>query len=271
MRQLKGLEDIIDVSITYWILVGKDHGWEFKPDQPGCTSDPVLNAKYTADIYHESDPSYNLRYTVPILFDKKTKKIVNNESAEVIRIFNTAFDSLVEAKYKGLTFYPEKLRPDIDEVNEWVYTTINNGIFLMCKEETLSKGIGVYKTGFATSQEAYDTNVQALFSSLDKVDQILATKTYLVGDVLTEADIRLFTTIVRFDFAYYTAFKCNYKSIRHDYPNINRWLKSLYWSDTMPAFRNCTNFDHIKGYYASPSLGGQTVMPICPKYPVEPI
>jgi len=208
--------------------LGKN-GWDFTPEEDGCDADPVNNFPHTKAIYQSVDPNYNLRYTIPILFDKKTKQIVNNESSEIIRFFNSEFDEFVDEKFKGVHFYPEKLRPEIDALNDWVYTTVNNG---------------VYKTGFATTQQAYEENVYPLFKSLDRLEKILKIKRYLIGDTLTEADIRLFTTIVRFDVAYRDGFRCNIGSIRHDYPALNRWLRMLYWGEG-DSFRKWTNFKQV--------------------------
>lgn len=228
-RKLKGLEDLITLNVVDWYM--DEDGWKFNPEVPGCTPDTVNNAERIREIYFKVNPEYDGRFTVPLLFDKKQGKIVSNESAEIIRFPFTEMDSLIPEKYH-VDYYPEKLRPEIDAVNEWIYNDINNG---------------VYKSGFATTQEAYDQNVYQLFKSLDRVEKILGEHKYLVGDTLTEADIRLFTTIVRFDPVYVMHFKCNLGMIRHDYPNIHRWLRDLYWD--IPAFKDTTNFEHIKKHY----------------------
>jgi len=161
---------------------------------------------------------------------KKTKRIVNNESSEIIRMFNDSFDDLVPST-KGVTYYPENLRAQIDEINEWVYNTVNNG---------------VYKCGFATSQAAYNESIGPLFKSLDRLEEILSKHEFLVGETFTEADIRLWTTIIRFDPVYHTHFKTNLKSIGSDYPNILRWARQIY---QMPKIADTVNMDHIKHHY----------------------
>lgn len=228
-RQLKGLENLITVNVVDWFM--DEQGWKFNAEVPGCTPDTVNDAARLREIYFKINPEYDGRFTVPLLFDKKQGKIVSNESAEIIRFLFTELDGLTDKKFHT-DYYPEKLRKEIDEVNEWIYNDINNG---------------VYKSGFATTQEAYEENVFQLFKSLDRVEKILGDHKYLVGDTLTEADIRLFTTIVRFDPVYVMHFKCNLGTIRHDYPNIHRWLRDLYWD--IPAFKDTTNFEHIKKHY----------------------
>ncbi|KAG0335599.1 S-glutathionyl-(chloro)hydroquinone reductase [Podila horticola] len=227
VRALKGLEDIISVDIVHWHL--QANSWPF---QDGY-KDSLYGAEYIKDIYLKAQPDYAGRFTVPVLWDKKTQTIVNNESSEVIRMLNTAFDKLVPEK-AGLNFYPEKLRGEIDAVNEWVYDTINNG---------------VYKSGFATTQAAYENHVYPLFNSLDRVEEILSKSDYLVGNTLTEADIRLWTTIIRFDPVYHGHFKCNIKSIEKDYPNILKHARRIY---QLPKVAETVDMYHIKHhYYAS--------------------
>lgn len=194
---------------------------------PGSTADKLYFHDHISDLYKSADPNYNARFTVPVLWDKKTKTVVSNESSEIIRDFTQAFDSLLEGKEKELDLYPEELRGEIDALNEWVYDGINNG---------------VYKCGFATSQDAYNKAAKVLVDSLDRVEGVLSDgRDFLVGGRLTEADVRLYTTIVRYDPVYYVHFKCNWGLIRHDYPNLNRWLKNLYWN--YPAFKDTTFFD----------------------------
>ena len=173
-------------------------------------------------LYEKADPGYEGRYLVPVLWDKQGETIVNNESSEIIRMFYTAFDELLPEQMReegrgGGGFYPEHLRGEIDAMNEWVYHTVNNG---------------VYKTGFAASQAAYEENLYPLFESLDRLERHLAESghgPYLFGEFVTEADVRLYTTLIRFDVAYYNIFMCNLKMIRHDYPRLSRWLRNLYW------------------------------------------
>ncbi|KAI0717001.1 glutathione S-transferase [Earliella scabrosa] len=232
VRKLKGLEDFIDVSVVSPRM--GQHGWPFAnvDPYPAADADPVNNSEHVKDLYFKAQPDYEGRFTVPVLWDKKTSTIVNNESSEIIRMFNTAFDDFIPADKAALDFYPEHLRKEIDEVNEWVYDTVNNG---------------VYKSGFATSQKAYEDAVIPLFESLDRLEKMLAGKDYLIGDQLTEADIRLFVTIVRFDPVYVSHFKCNLRTIRDGYPAIHLWMRKLYWNNE--AFSSTCNFDHIKTHY----------------------
>lgn len=237
VRELKGLSPIIGVSIVHphmaelgWPFYGEEGAREITATQP----DPHYSAKHIRDLYFKAEPDYTGRFTVPVLWDTKTEKIVNNESSEIIRMFNNEFDDIIEDKYKGVTYYPEELRGEVDELNEWIYPTINNG---------------VYRAGFASTQEAYEEAVIPLFESLDKVEKILKESggDYLLGGKLTEADIRLYTTIVRFDPVYNFHFKCNLRTIRDGYPAIHKWLRQLYWNS--PAFKDTTNFQHIKEHY----------------------
>jgi len=191
-----------------------------------------------------------------VLWDKKLETIVNNESAEIIRILNVAFNDQLPADKAKIDLYPEDLRAEIDETNTWVYDTVNNG---------------VYKSGFATTQSAYEAAVKPLFESLDRLEKILDGKEYLVGNRLTEADVRLFTTIVRFDPVYHGHFKCNIGSIRHNYPNINLWLKRLYWNNS--AFKDTTNFEHIKTHYywSHKQINPTGIVPVGPVPYIEPL
>ncbi|KAK9453299.1 glutathione S-transferase [Dipodascopsis uninucleata] len=234
VRALKGLEDVISISVVDWYL--GEMGWKFSsPEEtPGATLDTINHAKYLRELYFKVNPDYDGRFTVPVLWDKKTGSLVNNESSEIIRMFNEEFDDFIDDKYKGLSFYPEALRDEIDSLNEWVYDTVNNG---------------VYKAGFASKQEVYESHVIKVFESLDRLEDILAKSTgpFLLGDKLTEADIRLYTTIVRFDPVYVQHFKCNIGTIRSNYPHLHKWLRMLYWD--YPEFKDTTNFDHIKLHY----------------------
>jgi putative glutathione S-transferase len=211
--KLKQLDKHIGVSVVDYLM--QDKGWKFSTaeETPGSIPDTVNNAQYIREVYFKAEPEYNARFTVPVLWDKKLNTIVNNESSEIIRMFNNAFDSILPQEVQGLDFYPQELRSEIDQINEWIYNDINNG---------------VYKSGFATTQEAYENNVYPLFKSLDRVEDILSKNKYLVGGKLTEADIRLWTTIVRFDPVYHGHFKCNLKSITHDYPHILNWARRIY-------------------------------------------
>ncbi|AIE72682.1 MULTISPECIES: glutathione S-transferase family protein [unclassified Synechocystis] len=223
-RKLKGLEGMIDVSVVHWLM--REKGWTFTPG-PGVVPDPLFKAEYAYQIYTKADSQYSGRVTVPILWDKQTQTIVNNESSEIIRIFNSAFDGLGA---KAGDYYPEALRPQIDALNERIYHTINNG---------------VYKCGFATTQTAYEEAIAPLFESLDWLEGILEDHQYLTGDQITEADWRLFTTLIRFDAVYVGHFKCNLRRIQ-DYPNLWRYLRDLY---QQPGVAETVNFQHIKGHY----------------------
>lgn len=241
-RKLKGLENHIDVSIVHPEML--ENGWEFKT-YPGATGDKLYNTDFVHQIYTKAQPSVTTRVTVPVLWDTKTHSIVNNESAEIIRIFNTAFNALT-----GNTddYYPKALREEIDSINERVYHDINNG---------------VYKAGFATSQAAYEEAVTSLFNALDWIEARLSKQRYLVGDSITEADWRLFTTLIRFDAVYHGHFKCNKRQIA-DYPNIFGYMKELYQVD---GVRETVNLDHIKRhYYFSHTMINPTqVIPVGPE------
>ncbi|KAL2854536.1 glutathione S-transferase [Aspergillus pseudodeflectus] len=237
-RKLKGLEEIIPYTSVHWHL--GSGGWRFATADeniPGdnTTPDP-LHPSFThlREIYFESEPDYSGRFTVPVLYDTKTKRIVSNESSEIIRMFYHEFDDLLSEEYKKVDPFPAALQSEIDASNEWIYNDVNNG---------------VYKSGFATTQEAYERAVTTLFSSLDRIEEHLASSNspYYFGDSITEADIRLFTTIVRFDPVYVQHFKTNIRDIRSGYPAIHAWLRKLYWD--IPAFRQTTQFEHIKFHY----------------------
>lgn len=207
----------------------KSEGWHFDTSdslEPGCIPDTVNNFSHLSQIYKQQDESYAGRFTVPILYDKQTKLIVNNESSQIIRILNTAFNEFANPE----DFYPENLRSEINDINSFVYEGINNG---------------VYRAGFATSQSAYDSAVTLLFESLERVESILISRKWLCGTVFTEADIRLFTTIVRFDAVYHTHFKCNVRMI-HEFPGIYSWLKRVL---DVPGVRETVDMNHIKKHY----------------------
>ncbi|KAJ1653220.1 S-glutathionyl-(chloro)hydroquinone reductase [Coemansia sp. RSA 2052] len=231
VRKLKGLDSIIGLSVVHYLM--GPNGWEFSSpdDVPGATLDDVNGAKYIREVYFKAEPEYSARFTVPVLWDKKKQTIVNNESSEIIRMFNSAFDELLAPEYRGINFYPEELKPQIDELNEWIYDTVNNG---------------VYKSGFATAQDAYERNCRALFQSLERIEDILSRNEFLVGKRLTEADLRLFTTIIRFDPVYHGHFKCNIKQIATGYPNILRWTREIY---QLPGIKETVNMEHIKKHY----------------------
>lgn len=240
-RKLKALESHISVSVVHPDML--QNGWEFG-DCPGATKDDLHGAKFLHEIYTKADPGITSRVTVPILWDKKEQTIVNNESSEIIRIFNSQFDGITQ---NNSDFYPEALRSQIDNINDFVYDKINNG---------------VYKAGFATSQDVYEDAVKELFEALDKLEVRLGTNRYLVGEQITEADWRLFTTLVRFDAVYVGHFKCNIKRIA-DYPNLQNYLKELY---QVPGIAETVNLDHIKRhYYFSHTMINPTqVIPVGP-------
>ena len=224
MRKLKGLEEMISVSVVNAIML--DEGWSFEPGE-GVIADTVNGKTRLHEIYSLAMPDYTGRVTVPVLWDKKTQTIVSNESADIIRMFNTAFDGI------GATpgdYYPEDKQAQIDEINDWVYDTINNG---------------VYKAGFATTQAAYEEAVTALFNALDKLESILANQHYLTDKEITEADWRLFTTLIRFDAVYVGHFKCNIKRIE-DYKNISNYLRELY---QQPGIAETVDINYIKAHY----------------------
>lgn len=223
-RKLKGLEGHISLSVVHYRML--ENGWEFHAEE-GATEDHLFGSAALWQVYTRADPNFSGRVTVPVLWDKKRGTIVNNESSEIIRMFNSAFDGITG---NGLDFYPEDLRAEIDALNARVYDTVNNG---------------VYKCGFATTQEAYEENFAKLFAMLDELDARLEGRKYLFGDRLTEADVRLFTTLVRFDPVYVGHFKCNLRRIA-DYPNLYRFLKTLY---NHPDVTETVNFTHIKNHY----------------------
>ena len=224
IRTLKGLEDMISISVVHPLML--EHGWTFEEGE-GVIGDPIFQARYLHEIYTAVKPDYTGRVTVPVLFDKKTKTIVNNESSEIIRMLNTAFDGLGA---KSGNYVPDQWLEEIDVVNDFVYHRINNG---------------VYKAGFATKQEVYEEEVTTLFAALDQMEERLAGQDYLVGNRLTEADIRLFTTLVRFDAVYFGHFKCNLKPLTA-YPNLWAYTKRIY---QLPGMAQTVNFDHIKRHY----------------------
>lgn len=242
MRQLKGMEDMISVSVVNPLMA--ENGWTFEPDE-GVVPDPVLNADYLYEVYTHVDSEYSGRVTVPLLYDLKQDKIVNNESSEIMRILNTAFD---EIGAKEGDYYPEYLREEIDAMNDKVYPNVNNG---------------VYKAGFATKQEVYQEEVTNLFATLDELEARLENHQYLVGDQITEADWRLFTTLIRFDSVYHGHFKCNLKRIT-DYKNLWRYTRELY---NWPGVSDTVNFKHIKEHYyrSHKTINPTGIVPVGPK------
>ncbi|EEB90785.1 hypothetical protein MPER_10964 [Moniliophthora perniciosa FA553] len=256
VRKIKVLEDIISVSVVSPRMGDKGCLFAAADDFPGTDADPLYNSQHVRDLYLKCSPEYSGRFTVPVLWDKQTHTIVNNESSEIIRVFNTAFNDLVPPEKAQIDLYPQNLWAEIDSVNEWVYPDINNG---------------VYRSGFATTQGAYETAVKQLFTSLDKVEEILKSNEYLVGNQLTEADVRAWVTMIRFDPVYVGHFKCNIRNIRNGYPAINKWMKKLYWNHD--AFKSSTNFEHIKTHYywSHPHINPTRVVPVGPIPDIEPL
>ena len=224
MRSFKGLEDQISVSVVHWLML--DQGWTFEPG-PGVVADEINNAHFLRQIYRQVEPGYRGPFTVPLLWDKHQGTIVNNESSEIIRMLNAAFD---DVGAKPGDYYPEGLRAEIDTLNSRIYDTVNNG---------------VYKIGFAGNQAAYEESLYPLFDSLDWLEGLLAQQRFLTGDKLTEADIRLFSTLVRFDAVYVGHFKCNLRRLV-DYPHLWAYTRDIY---QLPGVAATTNFQHIKDHY----------------------
>ncbi|MEM1244233.1 MAG: glutathione S-transferase family protein [Pseudomonadota bacterium] len=223
-RKLKGLEKIISLSFVKPYM--GDHGWEFGA-QHEESNDPLHQANYLYEVYLKANPQYSGKVTVPVLWDKQKQTIVNNESSEIIRMLNGEFNALTDNQQD---FYPENKRIEIDEMNRFIYDNINNG---------------VYGCGFAATQVAYDEAIVKLFAALDKVEKLLGQQRYLVGDVLTEADWRLFPTLIRFDSVYVGHFKCNLRRIE-DYANLSNYLRELY---QYSGIKDTVNFKHIKEHY----------------------
>ncbi|WP_291729430.1 glutathione S-transferase family protein [Leisingera sp. F5] len=241
-RKLKGLEDHISVSVVHPDMLGE--GWTFDTDDQGATGDTLFGSSHMHQVYTRADAGYTGRVTVPVLWDKAQDTIVSNESAEIIRMFNSAFDDITG---NSDDYWPEELREPIEAVNARIYSTINNG---------------VYKCGFATSQEAYDTAVEPLFESLDWLEDLLSQHRYLLGDRVTEADWRLFTTLLRFDPVYHVHFKCNRKRLA-DYPNLWAYTRELYqW----PGVAETVGMQHIVRhyYYSHDTINPHRIIPVNP-------
>ena len=241
-RALKGLTDHISVSVVHPDML--DQGWTFQPDSDGATGDHLFGFDHAYQVYTRADPGYSGRVTVPILWDKQRQTIVSNESAEIIRMFNSAFNGITGNRDD---YWPENLRDQIEPVNDRIYNTLNNG---------------VYKCGFATTQSAYDASVAPLFDTLDWLEDRLGHSRYLMGDRLTEADWRLFTTLVRFDAVYHLHFKCNRKRII-DYPNLWGYARELY---QQPGVADTVGMAHIVRHYhfSHDSINPHRIIPINP-------
>eukprot|EP00301_Raphidiophrys_heterophryoidea_P024026 c7673_g1_i1.p1 GENE.c7673_g1_i1~~c7673_g1_i1.p1 ORF type:complete len:355 (-),score=62.31 c7673_g1_i1:124-1158(-) len=254
VRAVKGLENVIGLTIVHPVFEktssdpeDKHNGWVFKvdPDFPECTTDPIRGCKTLRELYVKNDDTFG-KYTVPILFDKKTNKIVNNESADIIRMFSDEFDAF--SSRPGWTLYPTGLQKEIDEVNEWVYPMINNG---------------VYRAGFAQKQEPYNLGVADVFAGLDRAEEILSRQRYIASATeLTEADVRLFVTIVRFDEVYHGHFKCNKKRLS-DYHHLSNYVRDLY---QIPKVAESVNMPHIKHHYhrSHPTINVFGIVPVGP-------
>lgn len=239
-RALKKLQTIISVSVVH--PQRTEQGWAFR-DYPACSPDSVLNAGYIPELYHLAEPSYAGRYTVPVLWDLQQNTVVNNESADIIRMLNSAFNAYSDV---ATDFYPEALQTDINTINDQVFRTINNG---------------VYRAGFAKSQQAYEEAYQQVFEGLDYLESILSQQSFLLGETLTEADWRLFPTLIRFDLVYNTLFKCN-KHRLQDYPQLSRYTRGLY---LYPGIAETVNIEHIKqGYWRKSERNPLGIIPLGP-------
>lgn len=240
-RKLKGLEDIVSLSIVEPAM--SDQGWRFG-SYPGSTPDAINGAVYLHEIYTRADPNFTGRATVPVLWDRRLETIVNNESADILRMFNSGFGELAKAE---LDLYPDDLATEIDTLNDRIYPRLNNG---------------VYRAGFATTQVAYEEAFADVFAMLDELEGRLADgRSFLHGDRFTETDVRLFVTLIRFDAAYHGLFKCNLRRIA-DYPGLSAYLKRVL---AFPGVRETVNIDHIKrGYYSMKALNPQRIVPLGP-------
>ncbi|KAH3680401.1 hypothetical protein WICMUC_000332 [Wickerhamomyces mucosus] len=249
-------DSIIDLAVVHWHMDSK--GWRFPNGEDPCeaaTQDPNYGFDRLSKLYYKANPDYDGRFTVPVVWDKKLETIVNNESSEIIRFLNTEFNHLIEdPKKRAINYYPTNLKEKIDGLNELTYENINNA---------------VYKAGFSTSQEVYEREVLNLFDHLNKVEKILKDQNskgekFLLSNELTEVDVRLFTTIIRFDPVYVQHFKCNIKDIRSGFPYLHKWVREIYWN--VPGAKDTVNFDHIKFHYTKShiAINPTTVTPLGP-------
>ncbi len=241
VRALEGIESLVGLSVVHPFM--GEHGWTFEPGD-GVIPDPEFGVRYLYELYQRADPHYTGRVTVPVLWDRKTKTIVNNESSEILRMFDTAFDGLGA---RGETLRPPDLADEIDRWNERIYPTVNDG---------------VYRTGFATTQAAYEEACRALFDTLDALEEHLGRHRFLAGERFTEADVRLWTTLVRFDSVYVTHFKCNLRRLV-DYPNLWAYTREIH---QVPEIRRTVRFDHIKEHYfrSHPTINPTRIVPLGP-------
>jgi putative glutathione S-transferase len=244
-RKLKGLEEVISVSILDPRLTPRVWRFGGTPEtMPNTDADPLYGAEFLYELYLKANPAYTGQITVPVLWDKKSKTMVNNESSEIIRMLNSGFGDLAN---NDIDLYPEELRHEIDEINDRLYESFNNG---------------VYRAGFAATQKAYEVAVHDVVDSLDFLEQRLAGQNYLVGNRLTEADIRAFVTLIRFDLAYHGLFKINLRQVR-EYPNLRAYVQRIYG---LPGIDETVNVDHIKaGYYSIEALNPTGIVPLGPE------
>ena len=260
-RELKRLQEFLPMDIVR-AFPKDDGGWRFPAtnnEYPGATVDRLFHSKFLHEIYFKSDPDYKGKYSVPVLWDKKTNQIVNNESEDIMRMLNTAFNEflLSDSQERKLNFYPLDLQKVIDQISSWMMPNLNNG---------------VYKAGFAPTQEMYEKNCVLVFETLDRLEAILAKedRLFILGTTQpTEIDIKLYTTLVRFDTIYQQHFKLMIRSIRHGYPHLNRWLKNFYWN--IDGIKQATNFKHIKENYAKShgDINPKSITPLGPEPEVE--
>ncbi|KAL8716754.1 MAG: hypothetical protein Q9225_005946 [Loekoesia sp. 1 TL-2023] len=262
-RKLKGLSQFLPLCIVK-PYPKEGGGWRFpstNTEYPGSTVDHLYHSKFLHEIYFKSDPSYKGKYSVPVLWDKKTTQIVNNESEDIMRMLNTAFNNLIppkNTKQRDLNFYPPDLQPQIDEINSWMMPNLNTG---------------VYKAGFASSQPDYETHTRTVFSTLDRLESHLTSHPsnlfILSPHRITEIDLKLYTTLVRFDTIYQQHFKLMIGSIRHNYPHLHRWLKHMYWK--VPGVKETTDFKHIREGYSKSmvDINPKGITPLGPVPDVE--
>ncbi|KAK3178381.1 hypothetical protein OEA41_000516 [Lepraria neglecta] len=261
-RELKGLQEFLPMSIVK-AYPKDDGGWRFPAtddEYPGSTVDHLFHSKFLHEVYFKSDNEYKGKYSVPVLWDKKKNQIVNNESEDIIRMLNTAFDDYLpkDDPRRELNFYPPALKEKIDEINSWMMPGLNTG---------------VYKAGFASTQEDYEKNARIVFETLDRLEKMLADHRHLyllATPNPTEVDTKLYTTLVRFDVIYQQHFKLMTRSIRHGYPLLYRWLKNFYWN--LEGVKETTNFKHIKENYSNSHLdiNPKSITPLGPEPEVEP-
>ncbi|KAJ5739909.1 hypothetical protein N7533_012693 [Penicillium manginii] len=262
VRHLKGLTDFIGLSIVMPYPKGDSKGWPgwrfpaSEDEYPGATVDHLFGEDYLHKIYFRADPDYKGRYSVPLLWDKKSGTIVCNESAELLRWLPKAFDQFLEPSVASIDLYPVHLRAQIDEITPWMQSDVN---------------AGVYKAGFANTQEDYDKNVVTVFAALNKLERLVVQNggPFVLGKEITELDIRLYATLIRFDTVYVQHFKCNLGTIRHDYPVLNNWLKGMYWN--VDAAKASTDFKHIKENYTKShyDINPKAITPMGPFPDVE--